>query len=236
MTRWNTTELTEVVVHGSAGLRHATYVVRDGMLIFGGAQESTLALEHYCGVRPTPAFFGMSFAGVPLFEDQESCEAQECGDSCVAHFELGDCHAAASTSARRLRRVTQGEEASRQRTLARFQRIRRRGSLWLSGQGGCVAAVVERDGAELELRYREPSAGGRADTVANYTLAPLDLRAYPGQSTTTYTPDDGGVGGIGVSPGGGSIPLYFGSGLIVLGSTDLFFARAACEEHRAAME
>ena len=236
VSRWDTTELTEVVVHGPAGLRHATYVVGDGVLTFGGAQESTLALESYCRASHTPAFSGMSFAGVPLFEDRESCEAQECGDSCAAHFELGDCHAAASTSARRLRQVTQGEEASRQRTLARFQRIRRRGSLWLSGRSGCVAVVAHRDEAELELRYTEPAAGnGRAHTVANYTLAPLDLRAYPGRSTTTYTPDDGGVGGIGTSLGGGSIPLYFGSGLIVLGTSDLFFARAACEEHREAV-
>lgn len=235
-------ELMEVAMRVNGGVHSevgaAIYLVQERVVVGGGFERGALLLEHRCNVEgDQPAVSMGSFGGVPLFEDWRSCEAQECSEgSCIARFALGDCQESVATSARRLSRVTRAEEALRQRTLVRFQRLGRGGRLWRAGSRECVTVQAKREGAALELRYSEEVEGGRADTVSNYRLAPLDLRASLDSFTTTFSPGGGGIGGFGSRRGGAGIPLYFGDGMILLGDTDLFFARAACEAYREAME
>ncbi len=117
-----------------------------------------------------------------------------------------------------------------QRTFARFGRLGRRGRLWRAGETQCVAVEAKRDGATLELRYSEAVEGGRTDTTQIYTVSPLELQAWLRSLTTTYSPTGGGPGGAGGASGTGiPIPMYFGDGVVLLGTADLFFERAACE-------
>lgn len=223
--------------HGSVHSSEGTvfYLAREGALMSGGFRRSGLSLEHACNAEREPlSTSSTSFAGVQLYDDLASCEAQECtAETCLARFSLGDCGYSVATSARKLRRVTRADETSRQRTFLRFQRLGRRGRLWMDGESACVAVEARRDGANLDLHYSELAGGRRGETHANYGVAPLDLRAYPGASTTVFTD-----GGEATRPARGrpniGVGLYFGDGEVLLGQRDLFFERSACEAVHAA--
>lgn len=106
--------------------------------------------------------------------------------------------------------------------------------MWMDGDRECVAVEASREGPELVLRYSELVEGRRRESTLNYALAPFDLRAFRGESTTLFA-DEGerevslvrGRMNIGVA-------LYFGDGEVLLGQRDLFFERSACEAVHAA--
>lgn len=237
------TEFTEYALRSDGGTHSSEgtvfYLGREGALMSGGFRRSGLSLEHACNAARQPLSASRtSFAGVHLFDDLASCEAQECTeDACLARFSLRDCPSSVATSVRKLRRITHpdhADEASRQRTLLRFQRLGRRGRLWMDSESECVAVEARRDGADLDLHYSELVEGRRGDFTANYSVSPLDLRAVRGESTILFT----GGGEQQTRPARGwpnvGVGLYFGDGEVLLGEKDLFFDRSACEANHAA--
>lgn len=231
-------EFMEYALHSDGGVHSSKgavfYLARDGALLSAGFRRAGLSLEHACNAERQPlSTSSTSFAGVQLYADLSSCEAQECtAETCLARFSFGDCGSSVATSARKLRRVTRADETSRQRTFLRFQRLGRRGRLWMDGDGGCVAVQARRDGTDLTLRYSELVEDRRGEFTVNYVVAPFDLRGYPVQSTTLFA--DGGAAQIAWGVPTSGVGLYFGDGEVLLGERDLFFERSACEAVHAA--